>query len=48
MIVNGRIIDNIYGSDEILFVDSKNRELAIYQVTNSNRLKPKIVFGGIQ
>ena len=49
-ILNGKIIDNIYNCDKILFVDSLGGILAIYSLydKDSSKLKPYKMFGGIK
>lgn len=44
-ILNGQILDNIYNSEKILFVNNENDALAIYQVyeKNNNKIKPYIM-----
>lgn len=48
-ILNGKIIDNIYGSEKIVFLDEENKVLAIYKKyeKDNNKIKPYIVLGGI-
>ncbi len=48
-ILNGKIIDNIYGSEKIVFLDKDNKVLAIYKryEKDNNKIKPYIVLGGI-
>ena len=48
-VLNGKILDNIYGSDEILFVDSDGLVLALYYVydKDNSKIKPYKMFGGI-
>ena len=48
-ILNGAIIDNNYGVDEILFVDD-DKVLALYRVydKDSSKVKPYKMFGGIK
>ena len=48
-ILNGKIIDNIYGSEKIVFLDEENKVLAIYKKyeKDNNKITPYIVLGGI-
>ena len=48
-ILNGAIIDNNYGVDEVLFVDH-DKVLALYRVydKDSSKIKPYKMFGGIK
>ena len=41
-IKNGRVLDNLYDKDEIVFINSKGEVLAIYRVdaSNINKIKP--------
>lgn len=49
-ILNGSIVSNIYGVDEVLFVDENNLVLALYRVyeKDSSKIKPFKMFGGIK
>lgn len=49
-ILNGKIISNIYGKDEVVFIDSDELVLAIYQVyeKDNTKLKPYIMIGGLK
>ena len=49
-ILNGKIISNIYGQDEIVFVDQEGLVLAIYKTydKDSTKLKPYIMIGGLK
>ena len=49
-ILNGKIISNIYGKDEIVFIDSEGLVLAIYQTydKDNTKLKPYIMIGGLK
>ena len=49
-ILNGKILNNIYGVDEILFVDSNDLVLALYHVydKDNSMIKPYKMFGGIK
>lgn len=49
-ILNGKILDNIYEHEKILFVDNNNLVLAIYKVydKDKNKIKPYKMFGGIK
>lgn len=49
-ILNGNILKNIYGVDEVLFVDSDNLVLALYHVydKDDSMIKPYKMFGGIK
>ena len=49
-ILNGKIISNIYGKDEIVFIDSEGLVLAIYQTYDKDdkKLKPYIMIGGLK
>lgn len=49
-ILNGKIISNIYGQDEIVFVDQEGLALAIYKTydKDSTKLKPYIMIGGLK
>ena len=48
-ILNGKIIDDIYNVDRVLFVDKDNKALAIYHKyeKENKKLKPEIMLGGI-
>ena len=48
-ILNGKIIDNIYGNEPIVFCDNEDKVLAIYKVyeKDETKIKPEIVLGGI-
>lgn len=48
-ILNGKIIDNIYGNDTVVFLDENDLVLAIYSKyqKDSSKIKPKIVLGGV-
>ena len=49
-VLNGKIISNIYGKDEIVFIDSNDLVLAIYRTydKDNNKLKPYIMIGGLK
>lgn len=49
-ILNGKILKNIYGVDEVLFVDSDDLVLALYHVYDKydSMIKPYKMFGGIK
>lgn len=49
-ILNGKILKNIYGVDEVLFVDSDDLVLALYHVydKDDSMIKPYKMFGGIR
>lgn len=49
-ILNGKILKNIYGVDEVLFVDSDDLVLALYHVydKDDSMIKPYKMFGGIK
>ena len=49
-VLNGSLVDNIYGEDEVLFVDSLGMVLALYHVydKDKSKLKPYKMFGGIK
>ena len=44
-VLNGCKIDNIYNSDEVLFVDN-NEAIALYRKCDDSKLKPLIMFKG--
>ena len=48
-ILNGKIIDNIYGNDMIVFCDREDKVLALYKVyeKDNTKIKPEIMFGGV-
>ena len=48
-ILNGKIIEDIYNVDKVLFIDKDNKALAIYKKydKDNNMLKPDIMLGGI-
>jgi len=48
-ILNGKVIDNIYDCDKILFIDETDLVLAIYTIydKDNNKIKPYKMFGGI-
>lgn len=49
-ILNGKIISNIYGIDEVVFIDSDDLVLAIYRTyeKDTTKLKPYIMIGGLK
>lgn len=49
-VLNGKILKNIYGVDEVLFVDSDDLVLALYHVydKDDSMIKPYKMFGGIR
>ena len=49
-VLNGSLVDNVYGEDEVLFVDSLGMVLALYHVydKDKSKLKPYKMFGGIK
>ena len=49
-VLNGKILKNIYGVDEVLFVDSDDLVLALYHVYDKydSMIKPYKMFGGIR
>ena len=49
-VLNGKILKNIYGVDEVLFVDSDDLVLALYHVYDKydSMIKPYKMFGGIK
>ena len=49
-VLNGKILKNKYGVDEVLFVDSDNLVLALYHVydKDNSMIKPYKMFGGIK
>lgn len=48
-ILNGKIIDNIYDSERVVFCDNLDKVLAIYIVydKDNSKMKPDVVLGGI-
>ena len=48
-ILNGKIIDNLYGTDELVFIDEYDKVLAIYKQYDKDKtkIKPYIMLGGI-
>lgn len=48
-ILNGKIIDNIYQNEKIVFLDENDLVLAIYKIYDKDKLKmkPDIMLGGI-
>lgn len=48
-ILNGKIIDNIYNSDKVVFIDNNDLVLAIYKKyeKDDTKMKPDMVLGGI-
>lgn len=48
-ILNGKIVDNKYNKEKILFVDKDNKALAIYKKYDKDikKLKPEIMLGGV-
>ncbi len=48
-ILNGKIIDDKYNVDRVLFISNDNKALAIYKKyeKDENKLKPEIMLGGI-
>ena len=49
-VLNGALVVNIYGVNEVLFIDSDGLVLALYHVydKNNSMLKPYKMFGGIK
>ena len=49
-ILNGKIIDNIYDKEEVLFIDSEENVLALYKIyeKDNTRMKPYVMIGGIK
>ncbi len=49
-ILNGKIIENIYNNERIVFTDAKGDILAIYKVYDKDRtkMKPDVMLGGIK
>ena len=49
-VLNGAILDNIYGVDQVLFVDHDGLVLALYHVydKDNSKIKPYKMFGGIK
>ena len=49
-ILNGALLKNIYGVDEVLFVDSDGLVLALYHIydKDKSKLKPYKMFGGVK
>lgn len=49
-ILNGKIIKNIYGKEELMFIDKDNNVLAIYRTyhKDTTMIKPYIMIGGIK
>jgi len=45
-ILNGKILDNIYDEDNILFIDSNNNPIALYTIYDKeiNKIKPWKMF----
>ena len=48
-ILNGKIIDNKYNEDFVLFLDNNNSVLALYKIydKDNTKIKPYIMFGGV-
>ena len=48
-ILNGKIIDNIYQNEKIVFLDENDLVLAIYKIydKDKSKMKPDIMLGGI-
>ena len=48
-ILNGKIIDNLYGEEKIVFIDKDDKVLAIYKKyeKDDSKMKPEIMLGGI-
>lgn len=48
-ILNGKILNNEYGSNDIIFIDDNNKVLAFYKTyeKDNSKIKPYIMFGGI-
>ncbi len=49
-ILNGKIIDNKYGVDKVVFVDHEDNVLALYKVydKDNSKIKPEVMLGGIR
>ena len=49
-ILNGKILDNIYYHEEVLFVDNNDMVLALYHIydKDNSKIKPYKMFGGIK
>ena len=48
-ILNGKIIDNIYNTDMVVFIDNEDKVLALYKKYDKDdtKIKPEIMLGGI-
>jgi len=48
-ILNGKILDNIYGENEIVFINNNDKVLALYKRydKDNTKIKPEIMLGGI-
>lgn len=48
-ILNGKIIDNTFGYDEIVFIDNEDKVLALYKTydKDNTKIKPEVMLGGI-
>ena len=49
-ILNGKIIENTYGKDYIVFMDNEENILALYHTYEKDhtKLKPLVMLGGIK
>ena len=49
-VLNGKILENIYHQDKVVFKDSDGLVLAVYQIYEKDRLmmKPQIMLGGVE
>lgn len=48
-ILNGKIIDNVYNNERIVFYDKGDKALALYKVyeKDNTKIKPEVMFGGV-
>ena len=48
-ILNGKIIDNVYNTDRIVFYDKDDKVLAVYKTydKDSTKIKPEVMLGGV-
>lgn len=48
-ILNGKIIDNVYNSDRVVFYDKDDKVLALYKMyeKDNTKIKPEVMFGGV-
>jgi tRNA U55 pseudouridine synthase TruB len=48
-ILNGKILDNLYGNEKVVFLDSDSKVLAVYKPyeKDTGKIKPDVMLGGV-